>query len=527
MTEHVLAYDRSIVPQEKYWDCGPASAQVVLNGRGVIVSEDDLIDRIGTTVNGTDYVGLVENALNRLLPDAHYTSVYLENDPPTQEQLDTLWANLVRSIDAGYGLVLNWDAPPSNHPVGVKGSQSPDYGSGEIFHYVPAMGYDDAGERAVWIADPGFDPFGYWVSFDQCARLIPPKGYTYANTAPAPATPPPASPPDNTGTAAPADTAVGPLFGVDLSNNNWGSRSPAAIVPILNQIVAEGFSWIEHKVAEGDYYSDPFWPTVWQWHIDTGFPVVGYHYVTTDPADEQARRYLANDPSNGRAPCMLDFEANSGGIDNFWAVYSAFKAAGINVRLTYLPRWYWSQISSPDLSNVPGLVSSAYEHGNDYASVEYAQSGGADGAGWQPYGGATPVIWQFTDAAIVAGMSMDANAFEGSLAGLNALLGYAPTNPLGGLLMSLSDQQQADAYNAIMGTAAAAAAILQIVTDNQTQLRGPDRKGWPQDGQTADGQNLTVVDALSVTEPNQNSIGAYVAAIKAAVEKLAAPAEPR
>ena len=46
------------------------------------------------------------------------------------------------------------------------------------------------------------------------------------------------------------------LYGVDLSNNNW--RVPAAnIVPTLNEIIAEGFSWIEHKVSEGNYYTDP------------------------------------------------------------------------------------------------------------------------------------------------------------------------------------------------------------------------------------------------------------------------------
>ncbi|WP_163659742.1 C40 family peptidase [Mycobacterium branderi] len=31
------------------------------------------------------------------------------------------------------------------------------------------------------------------------------------------------------------------LFGVDLSNNNWGGAPPASIVPTLNEIIAEGF----------------------------------------------------------------------------------------------------------------------------------------------------------------------------------------------------------------------------------------------------------------------------------------------
>ncbi|AHY26852.1 lysin A, protease C39 domain [Mycobacterium phage ZoeJ] len=189
MTEKVLPYDRAIVPQETGYWCGPASTQIVLNTRGLIVPEATLAREIGTTVNGTDYVGLIERVLDLRVPDARYTSVYIENDPPTAAQREALWRNLKRSIDAGYGVVMNWVAPPSNYPRGVKGSVSPRYGGGTVYHYVAAMGYDDAGARAVWIADPGFQPQGYWISFDQCASLIPPKGYAYADVDAAPAAP--------------------------------------------------------------------------------------------------------------------------------------------------------------------------------------------------------------------------------------------------------------------------------------------------------------------------------------------------
>lgn len=183
MTEHVLPYDRSIVPQETGWDCGPASTQVVLNSLGVIVSERDLIAEIGTTVNGTDDVSWIETrALDRRIPQAKYTTVYMRDDPPNNATRAALWANIVGSINAGYGVVMNWVAPPSNAPRGVKGSPSPaGYGKHTIYHYVACMGYDDTpGGRAVWIADSGFSPFGYWIGFDQCASLIPPKGYCYA-----------------------------------------------------------------------------------------------------------------------------------------------------------------------------------------------------------------------------------------------------------------------------------------------------------------------------------------------------------
>lgn len=181
MAEKILPYDRAIVPQETGYWCGPAATQVVLNSRGIVVSEQELARQIGTTVNGTDFVGLIERVLDNITPDARYASVYLEQDPPTVAQREALWRNLKASIDAGFGVVVNWVAPPSNYPRGVKGSTSPAYRGGTVFHYVAAMGYDDTpGARAVWIADSGFAPFGYWISFDQCASLIPPKGYAYA-----------------------------------------------------------------------------------------------------------------------------------------------------------------------------------------------------------------------------------------------------------------------------------------------------------------------------------------------------------
>lgn len=182
MSEKVLPYNRDIVPQETGYWCGPASTQVVLSSRGIVMSEQELARQIGTTTAGTDFVGLIERVLDNITPDARYTSVYIGNDPATYDQRKDLWLNIVRSIDAGYGVVANIVAPVSNYPRGVKGSASPSYRGGTVFHYFAIMGYDDtSGARAVWIADPGFPPFGYWISFDQLASLIPPKGYCFAD----------------------------------------------------------------------------------------------------------------------------------------------------------------------------------------------------------------------------------------------------------------------------------------------------------------------------------------------------------
>jgi hypothetical protein len=171
----LLDYDRSIAPQETGYWCGPASTQMVLNNHGIIRSEADLARRMGTHTGGTDHIGLPARVLNEELGGGYIVRT-IPNDPPTAVQKTLLWDDIRRSINAGYGIVANIVAPPSNYPRGVNGSVSPAYGGGTVYHYIALMGYD-ADTKAVWVADSGFRPFGYWISLDQLASLIPPKGY--------------------------------------------------------------------------------------------------------------------------------------------------------------------------------------------------------------------------------------------------------------------------------------------------------------------------------------------------------------
>jgi putative lipoic acid-binding regulatory protein len=201
--EKVLSYPRSSVgeydgvAQQKSWDCGPATAQIILAAAGVQRSEEWLIQQIGTTVNGTNSAEYIAPVLNRLLAGSGYKSVWISREPVTKAQVEQLWKDIVRSIDAGRGVVLNFEAPPNNYPRGTRGSVSPAYGGGNtIYHYTAGMGYavDADGSRHIWVADPGFRPFGYWCSLEQVATLIVPHAYAYAADAPAVVTKPPVSP---------------------------------------------------------------------------------------------------------------------------------------------------------------------------------------------------------------------------------------------------------------------------------------------------------------------------------------------
>jgi len=153
-----------------YW-CGPTATHIALSTRMTAPSQSALASELGTTTNGTDAITQVTGVLNNHL-GARYASVEMPNDPPTQAQHDQLWRDVVLSIDAGHGMVANIVAPPSNHPPGYPDNET-------IYHYFSIVGYNPANMQ-VYIADPA-DFSGnthYWLSLDQLATLIPPKGYS-------------------------------------------------------------------------------------------------------------------------------------------------------------------------------------------------------------------------------------------------------------------------------------------------------------------------------------------------------------
>jgi hypothetical protein len=166
--EHVLQVDYQ-VQETGYW-CGPAATRIALSARGVYRSQAALAAELGTHIGGTDHIGQVTNVLGGYV--GWYETKEMPNDPPTQAQRDLLWRDIVLDIDNGYAIVANIVAPPGNQPPGYPPGQT-------IYHYFTVIGYNDA-NMTVLIADPA--SFGgnqiYWLTFNQLATLIPPKGYS-------------------------------------------------------------------------------------------------------------------------------------------------------------------------------------------------------------------------------------------------------------------------------------------------------------------------------------------------------------
>jgi hypothetical protein len=155
--------------QTGYW-CGPAATRIALSARISPPSQQQLANELPTTTNGTDWIGQVTRVLNNHLGTGWYETKEMPNDPPTQAQRDLLWRDVVLDIDNNYPIVANIVAPANNHPPGY-----PNY---TIYHYFTVIGYDSS-DMTVLIADPaGFGPATYWLTFNQLATLIPPKGYS-------------------------------------------------------------------------------------------------------------------------------------------------------------------------------------------------------------------------------------------------------------------------------------------------------------------------------------------------------------
>ena len=168
--EKILDHDYQI-QQTSYW-CGPAATRVVLSARIAPPSQQTLANQLGTTTNGTDWIGQVTQVLNDDLGAQYYKTTEMPNDPPSQSQRDRLWADVVHSIDSDFAIVANIVAPPSNQPPGYPSNQT-------IYHYFAVVGYN-AETRKVYIADSAnFSGYQhYWLTLDKLATLIPPKGYS-------------------------------------------------------------------------------------------------------------------------------------------------------------------------------------------------------------------------------------------------------------------------------------------------------------------------------------------------------------
>lgn len=214
------------------------------------------------------------------------------------------------------------------------------------------------------------------------------------------------------------------LYGVDVSHYNgtldWSAISNA------------GISWATCKVSEGHAWRDPTGAANLDGMRDAGLVYGAYHFLRSDSAvADQAQNFVDAVRGAGHDPAailvQLDVEIGSAGsapsADDVTGWVEAFHALvpGKPV-LLYLPGWYIAQqMPGVDLSGSGVWWQSHYVSGSGDAAGLYGQVPDSwwDGtAGWSE-----AAILQYSDAATVAGASLDINAFRGDADALKTIAG--------------------------------------------------------------------------------------------------------
>lgn len=226
-------------------------------------------------------------------------------------------------------------------------------------------------------------------------------------------------------------------FGLDISHHQDLGLD-------LAQCRREGVEFVFLKSTEGASFYDPEFGANLAEARRAGLLVAAYHYVRGNvSAAAQVGAVLQLVPRD--VPVIPDVEAGSGDVAVTREVVRQLRAVGYTVPLTYLPRWYWQQLGSPDLRGLPPLWSSRYpDNVVDSIAGEWAD---VPAHYWIGYGGLDVAVLQFTSSARIAGhQPLDANAYRGTRDQLAALLSNT-----GGFLMSLSEKEQRDLYDRIFG----------------------------------------------------------------------------
>lgn len=211
------------------------------------------------------------------------------------------------------------------------------------------------------------------------------------------------------------------VFGIDVSNHQGAFDFAAA--------AREGFAFATHKITEGDYYTDDWWPRAKD-EMRQHFPGRwgGYVFCRRWSHPEAEADLLLAHAGSADFPLQIDYEDTDGGgsLEDLHARIDAYRARGFNVLLPiYIPRWFWeSRMGAPDLGSLPvGIWNSHYSQADGTAHDLYWGAGGDTHPGWNPFPGKGVDILQFTETAWVAGQSIDANAVKGGIDSVTRLFG--------------------------------------------------------------------------------------------------------
>lgn len=172
------------------------------------------------------------------------------------------------------------------------------------------------------------------------------------------------------------------------------------------------------KATEGTGFIDPSYSGFKGQAAQLGAPFMGYHWLNTEDLQAQAQNAFN---VVRQTPLMWDAEALGVTVPRLRDITLRYRDLGGVVHMLYLPAWWWhDHMGAPDLT--PLVDIGLYLISSNYPSNGYTENG----PGWIPYGGMTPVQWQYTSTQAFNGKLVDFNAYKGTVAQYAALISGAP-----------------------------------------------------------------------------------------------------
>jgi hypothetical protein len=195
----------------------------------------------------------------------------------------------------------------------------------------------------------------------------------------------------------------------DVSNHNRGLKIQPGTV----------FVWA--KASEGTTFKDDTYQDFKAQAAAVGAHFGAYHFLHAGNGAAQADFALSIVGPD--VPLFIDVEPIAPNsyptLADVEAFRARYRARGGKCWLMYYPKWYWSQQGSPSLTKAGlKLIASGYP------------AGYSDGdANWNPYGGLTPVQWQFSNDYEYAGLRVDFNAYKGTIEQFLTVIGAEVVAP--------------------------------------------------------------------------------------------------
>jgi hypothetical protein len=156
--------------QPNYYYCAPAATQIALSAGGHNLSQDDLANQLGTTVNGTNSAEDTTRVLNSVLGSNVYKTTSIPGQTATPDQVNQLQADVKNAVDNNRAVVAN-----------IAGTATDTDGATHSYeggHYLTVVGYRNDGTQ-VQISDPASpDKPSYWMNTADMANWIATRGYS-------------------------------------------------------------------------------------------------------------------------------------------------------------------------------------------------------------------------------------------------------------------------------------------------------------------------------------------------------------